>query len=79
MPPNKLADRRSKNTELAQLSFIAPLYHIEKAIEREYGLLSPYERKRVGELLRNARDHIRYANEILGPLHAKRNKPHAIR
>ena len=77
MPPNKLKSGQRVISELNQLGLFSPLLHIERAIEREDELLTPYERKRVGELLREARDKIRYANEVLGPIQDKRKRKDA--
>lgn len=77
MPPNKLKSGQRVISGLSQPGLFSPLSHIERAIEREYELLTQYERKRVGELLREARDKIRYANEILGPIQDKRKRKDA--
>ena len=76
MPPNRLAEKRKLISGLNQPGLFSPLAHIEKAIEREYSLLTAYERRRLGELLHEARDKIRYADEILAPIQNRRKMKH---
>ena len=65
-----------KNTPLNQLSLFGPLRHVEQALQREYSLLTKYERDQIGPAIQQAVEIVRNANDKLTRIQDKRRARH---